>query len=527
MAYTSPKYLAVSNQGGLPTSEGATGRVAGSGLSTGHPRRRYDFSDRFTELAVNQTPFFRLVSQIGKQPTDDPQFKYTEKRGSWHKRYAYVVGFHNGSAAVINEAILANTSDSTSVSVGDTMTVYLAGDYLTAGNIQNKIGQEVDAHIGASGTRPNFVVPGMLLKVNVSDSATDQAAKDYYILRVTSQAAQDTDIDLGSVGDGVDNAETIKAVCSVVRVPSSPAPAAAYSTNHNTATTVDSTGSVTTSDTLAGHFESRRTYAVGSAHAEGSGLIGEVWNDNPYSTSYGQTQIFRSEFGMTNTARATALKYEPNEWARIWKDKLIEHKWDIEQAALFSTQYSPTASTSSVNTTQGAIDFVLNTGNIFSLTESTKTSDDFLDDMSQFLDPRYNNANATLFFCDTSTYNWLHKLSGYFSNSLELSPNFSSNFAAQGRGSMFGVDFTRISTVYGDMNVVRNIHLDGSVVKMLAMNMKYVGYRPLVGNGMNRDTAVYVGVSSLENSGDDKRVDMILTEAGFEFKMPEAHAIWK
>ena len=28
-------------------------------------------------------------------------------------------------------------------------------------------------------------------------------------------------------------------------------------------------------------------------------------------------------------------------------------------------------------------------------------------------------------------------------------------------------------------------------------------------------------------SGIDKRVDMILTEAGFEWKMPEAHAVWK
>jgi hypothetical protein len=57
--------------------------------------------------------------------------------------------------------------------------------------------------------------------------------------------------------------------------------------------------------------------------------------------------------------------------------------------------------------------------------------------------------------------------------------------------------------------------------------MKHVKYRPLVGNGMNRDTAVYVGVQSLENTGKDKRVDMILTEAGFEYSMPEAHAIWK
>ena len=42
----------------------------------------------------------------------------------------------------------------------------------------------------------------------------------------------------------------------------------------------------------------------------------------------------------------------------------------------------------------------------------------------------------------------------------------------------------------------------------------------------NRDTSVYVGVQTLENSGVDRRVDLILTEAGMEWQMPECHAIW-
>ena len=84
----------------------------------------------------------------------------------------------------------------------------------------------------------------------------------------------------------------------------------------------------------------------------------------------------------------------------------------------------------------------------------------------------------------------------------------------------------RFTTPYGDMNVTRNIHLDGTQVNMLGINMKYCNYRPLVGNGVNRDTSVYVGVQTLENSGVDRRVDLILTEAGMEWSMPECHAIW-
>ena len=63
-------------------------------------------------------------------------------------------------------------------------------------------------------------------------------------------------------------------------------------------------------------------------------------------------------------------------------------------------------------------------------------------------------------------------------------------------------------------------------IKILGVCMTSVKYRPLVGNGLNRDTTVYVGVQTLENSGVDRRVDQILTEAGMEWSMPECHAIW-
>ena len=282
-------------------------------------------------------------------------------------------------------------------------------------------------------------------------------------------------------------------------------------------------------NTIAEHLEPKRSYVVGTSYEEGSTLMQQNWSDQPYSTGFGYTQIFRNEFGMTNTARATALKYEKNEWARLWRDKLIEHKWEIEQTALFGAQGTHNSSdgAKTFQTTQGAVDYVLNNGNLFNLETSNKTEDDFLDDLSQLVDPRYNNSKNMMFFCDTATYNWLHKLGGYFNNNLEMSTNHSASFAMTGKKKSFGVDFTTISTVYGDINVARNIHMDGSGVKILGMNMNYVKWRPLVANGVDRSTSVYVGVQNLENTGTDKRVDMILTEGGFEFSMPECHALWK
>jgi len=278
-------------------------------------------------------------------------------------------------------------------------------------------------------------------------------------------------------------------------------------------------GTITTVTKSTEYMEAFKTYVVGSAFAAGSGYP-ETWQDQPYKTAHGQTQIFKTSAVMNNTDRATVLKYQGNEWARIWKEKLIEHKWDIEQALLFGSQ------SSTYNTTEGAVNYISTYGNTFSLTLSTKSQDDFLDDLSAMLDPRYNNASSTVFFCNTAVYNWLHKLSGYFRNNVEMSANYRADFSLSGKKKVFGIEITTISTIYGDMNVARNVHLDGTNVKMLGINMKYCAYRPLVGNGLNRDTGVYVGVQTLENSGVDRRVDQILTEAGMEWCCPETHSIW-
>ena len=509
-SYPANTPLAIATSTGLSEGYAAS---QGSSLSTGDLRRRYDFSERFSELALAQTPFFRLVSMLAKKPTDDPSFKFTEKRQSWLKRYAYVVGFRHGSTDVHNDATLVESHNS-ALSLGGEVKLYMATDYFSAGNIQNVQGQSNGAiKVGDAGTAPEFLQVNQVLKVPMSSTSGGGAATDYMLVRITAVAAQGASNLSANSGTGSATAETKLITGKILRLPGV-AESASYSSNVAQC--------VSYNVDIAESLEERRSYVVGNSFGEGSSLLGTTWKDNPYSTGYGQTQIFRTEFGMTNTARATALKYEPNEWARVWKDKLIEHKWDIEQAGLFSSQVTD----SSVNHTQGAVDYVLNYGNIFSWS-SSKNIDDFLQDMSQYQDPRYNQDKATVFLCSTEVFTWLHKLGGFFKQNIDIDDQFRADLAVTGRKKVMGLDVTTISTVYGDINVSRCIALDGSHVKILALNMNNVKYRPLVGNGVNRDTSIYVGVQTLENSGIDKRVDMILTEAGFEFMMPESHAIWK
>jgi hypothetical protein len=500
------------------------GPGASTSLATGDIRRKYNFGSRVSELQIPQDPFFRFVSKVGKKPTDDPQFKYSEKRPSFHKRYAYCIGWVNNSGVdKHDDATFLAANDGGTPVAGDTVKLHMATDYAYQGNLQNVFGQTNNKYdVGATGTRPRFFLPGQLIKVPTNPTTYTVASwgSSYLLARIDAVATSDAD-----------SKESVLLTCTVVK--------AGGAELSGWSGTEFGPGAATGGDeavsdvSIASQLEKARSHVVGSAHQEGSGYP-ETWIDQPYSSQYGVTQIWKTSMAMTNTARATSLKYESSEWGRVWREKLIEHKWDIETSLLFGSQYED--STGGINYTQGAVDYITNYGNTFGLNTTSKTSDDFLDDMSNYLDPRYNNAGATMFFCNTRVYNWMNKLGGYFLNNMKLGDTgvesaggvsrFNGDIAMTARTKVFGVDITKFSTPYGDMNVARNIHLDGTNVEMLGINMKNCSYRPLVGNGLNRDTSVYVGVQTLENSGVDRRVDLILTEAGMEWSMAESHAIW-
>jgi hypothetical protein len=505
----------------------------GTSKDTGDLRRKYNFGDRVSELAIAQDPFFRFVSQVAKKPTDDPEFKFTERRASYHKRYAYVS--NHGTSAPASLAGAEATVTHTDVDAGDIYYFCMVGDYKSGGNIQTIYGQNgSDVLPGSAGSQPQFFLPNSIVKIPyiIAGSSNFNDSENASNWTDASGAATTPDDYLIAKILSVDSSSVSNAVVLKTEIVSKGSAGAdieltSYETFENALDSVDISGK-----SIANYLESKRCYVVGSAHAQGSGYP-ETWKDQPFSTAFGLTQIFKTAMAMDNTTRATVLKYEPNEFARIWRTKLIEHKYDIETALLFGSQGTDS---SGAQYTEGAVSFITNYGNIFDGSgiggSGSKSQDDFLDDMSNFLDPRYNNASATLFMCSTDTYNWMHKLSGYFSaNVSKVSDGSNSlgraDFSIAGKKQVYGLDVTQVMTPYGAMNLVRNVHLDGTGVKILGINMTQCAYRPLVGNGLNRDTAVYVGVQTLENSGVDRRVDLIQTEAGMEWRMPEAHAVWK
>ena len=319
-----------------------------TGLATGDIRRKYNFGNRVSELAISQDPFFRFLSMSSKKPTDDPQFKYAEKRGSWHKRYAYVIGWVNSSGVdVFTDAEIKDTAGAALV-VGNTAKVYMACDYENKGNIQNVYGQSNNAiTVGGADTAPGFFLNDQVIKVNLSATAGGGAAiAGYALMRIKNVAdAAATSAFVGhDLATGSTTSSTTKSAvlltCEVVRAPESTAVELCSWRSDDPMEGVYSAN-------VAEVLEAGRSYVVGNAHLEGSGYP-DTWKDQPYSFNHGQTQIWKTSMAMTNTARATSLKYDASEWARIWKEKLIEHKWDIEQSLLFGSQ----ASSSNYNYTQ-------------------------------------------------------------------------------------------------------------------------------------------------------------------------------
>ena len=338
-----------------------------TGLDTGDLRRKYNFGDRFSELALAQDPFFRFLSKVSKKPVDDPQFKWAEKRPSFHKRYAYCIGQYNAGTLDVHdsEVDLASTAGTAADAAGDVIELAFATDWKSSGNQQNVYGRSGNIAIGATGTRPEFFLEGQMIRiptgaVNTSEGSTSSS---YHLARVNSAESAST------AAGGVDNdtMELMKVNCTIVKFGSSNELAGFH--NNNGFTTNSSNGSNEAYDqSIASRLENIRTYVVGTAFSEGSGYP-ETWKDQPYTTNMGLTQIWKTSMAMSNTSRATSLKYDSSEWARVWKEKLIEHKWDIETSLLFGSQYED--STAGIQYTQGALDYISTYGNAFSLTIAT------------------------------------------------------------------------------------------------------------------------------------------------------------
>ena len=274
---------------------------------------------------------------------------------------------------------------------------------------------------------------------------------------------------------------------------------------------------------------------IGTAYGEGTGAP-DVWSQE-LDNDYGYTQIFKTACEMTNTARATVYRGYSDEWQRIWNLKLREHKVDIERAMLFGQR----ASANGIQYTEGICGHIMQNGQSQTAADNTAVSytegqaylktvaashlnyDVLLKDLEVVFDPARGGNSSKLALASLPVISWFNKIGdGVSFVGDTLSSKAPYNFDKS--NGTFGHKIMKIETVHGDLSLVREPLFRGLASKFMCLvDLDNVSYRPLVGNGVNRDTSI---TTNVQQADEDLRKDLILTEAGLEVTVPEVHALF-
>jgi len=429
--------------------------VTPQGVDINDSRRIFNFGDRVSELAPQQSPFFVYLSKVAKQSTDDPVFKFLEQRHQWQRR--------NFSLKTAITSSIAKASDS---------------DVLKMVCEYDKYGVESADGLSAA---PQYFIAGQVVRL---------AGKAFRIKSVNS------------VGDG----ESATYASGT---------AATYSEVKLTA--------LETSGTIAA---GKKGQIIGSAWAEGS-LDPDGWKDELYSRE-GYCQIFKTAIQLfSGTALATRYRGRPDEYRRVWTEKLMEHKMDIEHAMLFgvgSAAETLPVSGGPVRYSWGIVPYTEQYGRVFDYTYNSSSYDDFIDTMETFFAPESGNSGDKLVLCSRKVLAWLNKLgTGSFMNNTVGTEQY--RMDVQNIKGSFGHMVTKVNTLFGNLHFIAEPLFRGQDEDMaIAIDLANVKYRPLAGNGVSRDTHV---ITNVQDNAMDGRKDMILTEAGLEISLPETHAVMK
>jgi len=272
---------------------------------------------------------------------------------------------------------------------------------------------------------------------------------------------------------------------------------------------------------------------IGTSFAEGSGSP-DVWSSQ-IDDDFGYTQIFKTAAEMTNTAIATNYRGYANEWNRIWNLKLREHKVDIERAMLFGMR----ARSNSVQYSEGICGHILQNGEaaafggasytsgapyFFAEASSAMEYDDLLGDFEVLFDPARGGNKSKLALASRPVLTFFNKLGSTGMVDLSIANDKMYGYDITARNGQFGHQITQVNTIHGDLSIVAEPLFRGiSSGYMALIDLDHVSYRPLAGNGLNRDTHI---ITNVQQADEDLRKDMIIMEAGLEITIPETHALY-
>ena len=457
------------------------------GTSINVDRRIFNFGERVAELAPNQSPFFTYLSNVSKIPTDDPVFKFLEQRHQYQRRNFAL------QAAVVSDAYGG----------GGTGFNIVSGKNFDVDCGYDKFGREV------ADQQPNFLLENQIIAVQCQYDADGSDGSDvdaiaYY--KIT--AAPDLSSDAAA-------ARLVMTFLKLKLVATRSADGADAATKGFQ--TPVSASKLRFDADMEGHV-------VGSAFAEGS-TDPESWSDEFYNRE-GYCQIFKTAVPLfSGSALATRYRGVSNEYMRVYQEKLMEHKMDLEHAMLFGIGSDDTTASGPVRRTWGIVPYTEAYGKVKTFAYASANYDHFVDAMEDVFSPESGNSGEKLVLCSRKVLSYFNKLGGtsFLGNTMALNSQVGSGMDIQNIQGEFGHLVTRISTLYGNLNLVMEPLFRGAHENTAIMiDLNNVSYRPLVGNGVSRDTQI---ITNVQNRDVDGRKDMILTEAGLEIQLPETHTV--
>lgn len=451
---------------GVPISSGITASTTTAYGQAPDRFQVYDFADRILTLGVTEAPFFEFVASVNTVGAPSAQFLYLEDRtiSNLYSRDFFLSAGVNGGSDVVDNATYTFKIDN------------------------------------GSGASIDWVVKGDTFVVNTVYS---NAGTSYVLVRIED----------GPVDMGVFTQFTGRII-------------------DTTATAVSGTVVLADND---------RCIHNTSAHAENTGapdVVRSVRED-----AFGLMQIVKTAWGLSGSASATEYRGTKDEWERMAFEAGVEHKLKLEKNYLFGIRglrngiryTAGLVSDILVNSTVVAdnTDFSYTSGASYlrSLAKSEFTYDRILSDMEVINHPGRggNRRSEKIGFASAPIISFVNKIAagaGFLPNST-LSGGTTSvyvNWDLDPGQTEFGHELMTINTVHGKVHLTEEPLFQGAArMHLLFADMTHLAHRPLVGNGISRDTFMQ---DNIQNNDTDGRKAQLLTESGLEIGLKESHALY-
>jgi len=475
-------------------------------ISLDNSRRTYDLKDQVIRLEPRMAPFFTMLAKIAKKPTPDPIFKMMEQRHQWQRRNFVAMDLPDDAAIIA----LSQGWEDPPLSAVEGKVIATQCNYDIFGKMTSYGSFEADPD---NYTQPEFFVENQIIaleNVKVVNNGDDHTGTLYS--RVQALYIDRTN----NITYLVLTHLFILTAAGKVDISSE-----------------DGTWLIDDIDVTEGH----QGQVIGTAFPEGSRYPGS-WKDE-LAMAEGYAQIFKTACPMfSGTSMATELRGVKNEFARTWKEKLKEHKMDIEHSVMFNVGHvrQTTGQPNQTNLgkerfTWGIIPYLQCYGYNISFDYNASGYNDFVDFTQDFFAPESGVTGSKVVIASRDIIGWFSKNgigSSFLGNTVDAgwgAAPFAQMNLQMVQSQKFGFNFALIKTPFGDLKFIEHPLLRNQWKNhAFIVDLNYVNWRPLKGNGISRDTFI---TTNVQDPGYDGRIDQILTEAGLEITMPEAHALIK